>query len=222
MKTYSKLKLALIAFGGMLIASDVMAQTCRPPLPYYCTRTCWVARAPSCAITTMSSLNRAVIHHTAATSDYATTGEADTKPKIRGIQNYHMDNNGWCDIGYHFLVNKQGNIFSGRQDSGTISMNVRGAHDSCNEGSFGFTLLGNYDVNAVTAVSKDKLAEIIAKRMPSGWDPTGTGTAYCGTTDKLIGHRQVYATACPGANVWAFVQEGAGFETLIRNKRPCN
>jgi hypothetical protein len=221
MKSYKKLTLALIAFGGVFITSDLMAQTCRPALPYYCTRTCWTARAPSCAITDMSALNRAVVHHTAATSDYNTTGEADTKVKIRAIQNYHMDANGWCDVGYHFILNKQGNIFSGRLDSGTLSRYVRGAHDSCNENSFGFTLLGNYDSNAVTATSKDKLALIIAARMPSGWLATGTGTSYCGTTDKVIGHREVYATACPGANLWNVVKEGAGFENLISAKRPC-
>lgn len=222
MKLTKNLILIALGLSAAVSVSEGWSQTCRPPLPYYCDRTCWGARAPSCTITTMSALNRATIHHTAATSDYATTGEADTKPKIRAIQNYHMDSNGWCDIGYHFLVNKQGNIFSGRQNSGTISMIVRGAHDGCNTDSYGFTALGNYEVNALTTATKNKLAEIIAKRMPGGWDPTGNGTLYCnGVTDKVIGHRQVLATACPGANLWAVVQEGAGFELDIRDLRPC-
>ena len=170
----------------------------------------------------MSGLDRATIHHTASSTDYNTTSQSDSAAHVRAIQNYHMDVNGWCDIGYHFLVDKLGYIFSGRQDSGTVSMNVRGAHDACNNNSFGFNLMGNYEVNAVTAAGKDKLSTIIACRMPSGWDPTGNGSTYCnGVTDKVIGHREVYATACPGANVWAFVQEGAGFEIDIRNKRPC-
>jgi hypothetical protein len=220
MKT--KTLVAALLLAGAVIAPKLLAQTCRPPMPYYCDRTCWGARAPQCTISTMSALNRAVIHHTANTSDYNTTSESDTKPKVRAIQNYHMDVNGWCDIGYHFLVNKQGNIFSGRKDSGTFSIIVRGAHDGCNTDSFGFNLMGNYDSNAVTAAGKDALANIIARRMPGGWNPTGTGTTYCnGVTDKVIGHRQVLATACPGANLWAIVQEGAGFENLIAAKRPC-
>jgi hypothetical protein len=219
MKT--KTLFAAVFLAGIVVAPGLLAQTCRPPLPYYCDRTCWGARAPQCTISTMSALNRAVIHHTANTSDYATTGEADTKPKIRAIQNYHMDVNGWCDIGYHFLVNKQGNIFSGRLNSGTISMIVRGAHDGCNTDSYGFNLMGNYDVNALTSAGQSALENIIACRMPSGWDALGNGTSYCGTTDKVIGHRQVLATACPGANLWAVVQEGAGIETRIDNRRPC-
>lgn len=172
----------------------------------------------------MPSLNRAVIHHTAAAGDYNTTGEADTKPKIRAIQNYHMDVNGWCDVGYHFIVNKQGNAFSGRQDSGTVSMNVRGAHDGCNDNSFGFTALGYYHSpynNAVTTALKNKLVEIIAKRMPDGWSATGNGTSYCGTVDKVIGHREVLATACPGDKLNAVIAEGNGFEIDINNLRPC-
>ncbi len=219
MKT--KTLFAALFLAGTVVAPNLLAQTCRPPLPYYCDRTCWGARAPQCTISTMSALNRAVIHHTANSSDYSTTGEADTKPKVRAIQNYHMDVNGWCDIGYHFLVNKQGNIFSGRQNSGTISMIVRGAHDGCNTDSYGFNLMGNYEVNALTSAGQQGLEKIIACRMPSGWLATGTGTSYCGTTDKVIGHRQVLATACPGANLWAVVQEGAGIETRIGNLRPC-
>ena len=214
--------LAALLLAGVSFAPDILAQSCRPALPYYCNRTCWGARAPQSTITTMSALNRAVNHHTANTSDYDTTGEADTKPKVRAIQNYHMDVNGWCDIGYHFLVNKQGNIFSGRLDSGTVSKNVRGAHDGCNDNSFGFNLMGNYEVNAVTSAGQANLEKIIACRMPDGWVATGTGSTYCnGITDKVIGHRQVFATACPGANLWAKVQEGAGIETRISNLRPC-
>lgn len=173
----------------------------------------------------MSSLNRAVIHHTASSSDYATTGEADTKPKIRGIQNYHMDVNGWCDLGYHFLVNKQGNAFSGRQDAGTISIYRLGAHDACNNNSFGFTALGYYHTpynNAVTTALRNKLALMIAARMPDGWVATGSGTTYCnGVTSKVIGHRQVFATACPGDILYNSIKYGAGFQDLISSLRPC-
>jgi len=221
MKT--KLTLALLVLTGIAVI-DVAAQTCRPPLPYYCTRTCWGARAPSSSLSYMSNLNRATVHHTASSSDYNTTGEADTKPKMRAIQNYHMDVQGWSDIGYHFLVNKQGNIFSGRLDSGTISVNVRGAHDGCNTDSFGFTALGYYHTpynNAVTTALKNSLVSIIAKRMPTGWLATGNGTSYCGTTDKVIGHRQVLATACPGDLLYNVVVEGAGFENDISAARPC-
>ena len=30
---------------------------------------------------------------------------------IRGIQAYHMDANGYCDIAYHFIVDRFGGIW---------------------------------------------------------------------------------------------------------------
>ena len=136
-----------------------------------------------------------------------------------------MDVNGWCDIGYHFLVDKLGNIFSGRKDSATISMYVRGAHDGCNNNSFGFNCMGYFHSpynNTPTTAQLNSLKKIIAARMPDGWNPTGAGSAYCnGATDKVMGHRQVSATACPGDKLQAVTEDGSGFENAIAALRPC-
>lgn len=213
---------AVVGFG----ASEALAQTCRGPKPDICTRSCWNARSPSCSASQMSSLNRAVIHHTASTGDYNTAGINESKAKVRGVQNYHMNNNGWCDIGYHFLVDKHGNIFSGRKDSAVLGERPRGAHDGCNSNSFGFTALGYYHPpynNAATTKLINGLRNIIAWRMPGGWNPTGNGTSYCnGVTDKVIGHRQVKATACPGDKLFEKITEGSGFENAIKARRACN
>jgi hypothetical protein len=205
-------------------AIDVVAQTCRAPMPTYCNRSCWGARSPQCAISTMSALDRAVIHHTASAGDFDTSSQTTSAARVRGIQNYHMDANGWCDIGYHFLVDKLGNIFSGRQDSGDLSKYVRGAHDGCNNNSFGFNAMGYFHApynQTPTTAQMTSLKKIIAGRMPNGWNPTGTGSSYCGTTDKVIGHRQVLATACPGDILYNKIKDGSGFENTLQNYRPC-
>ncbi len=198
-----KVKLTVSVFVGTaaLLASPMaMAQTTPGPQPSICSRSCWAARAGTCT-TTISTLSRAIIHHTAGPSDYNVTTQADGAARVRGVQNYHMDSNGWCDIGYHFLVDKNGNLFEGRSGSMGGSPWKRGAHDGCNTDSMGFTLLGyfhapyNHDPNATM---RGKLYDVIAWRMPSGWTPYGSGT-YCGSTvGKLDGHRKVSATACPG------------------------
>jgi len=196
----SKITLGILAAAAALLsAPELIAQTCVGPQPTICTRSCWSARSPNCTLYTMSALTRAIIHHTAAASDWDTTSIDTSKPKMRSIQNYHMDTQGWCDIGYHFVVDKLGNIFEGR--SGSMSILRRGIHDACNNNSFGFTLMGychspynhNPDSNC-----RGKIYATIAWRMPGGWSPYGSGTYCSKTVGTLDGHRKVTATACPG------------------------
>lgn len=147
----------------------------------------------------MASLNRAIIHHTASSGDYNTTSLSTSITKVKATQNFHMDTQGYCDIGYHFLVDKLGNIFEGR--SGSMASLPRGSHDGNNGNSFGFNVMGYYHPpynNAVTLASLDKLYDVIAWRMPSAWSPYGAGSYNGNTVGYLDGHRKVKATACPG------------------------
>src|SRR5687768_811571 len=86
----------LAAVGFALMGATLAANSAQGPQPTICTRSCWGARNGSCT-TMMSSLTRAIIHHTAGSGDY-TTDYATAQSKVRGVQNLHMDNNGWCDI----------------------------------------------------------------------------------------------------------------------------
>jgi hypothetical protein len=220
----NKLIIALAVGLAGFTASQATAQTCRAPQPSLCLRSCWNAKSPCGSPTQMSALNRAVVHHTASSSDYATAGINESKGNVRGVQNYHMDVNGWCDIGYHFLADKHGNMFSGRSNS--VDDRPQGAHDGCNSQSFGFTALGYYHPphnNAATDALVNALEKLIAWRMPGGWNPTGGGSSYCGGgTDKIMGHRQVKATACPGDKLYSKIKDGNGFENAVKARRSCN
>ena len=76
------------------------------PQPNICTRACWGASAGTTSY--MSALTRAIVHHTAG-SEFNTSGLEASKANVRAIQSLHKSN-GWGDIGYHFLVDKYGNI----------------------------------------------------------------------------------------------------------------
>src|SRR5688500_12191716 len=92
--------------GMVLLGATLAANAGQGPQPSICIRSCWGARAASCS--SMSSLSRAIIHHTAGTGDYSTVHDP---AKVRAIQNYHMDSRGFCDIAYHFLCNAGGYIY---------------------------------------------------------------------------------------------------------------
>lgn len=144
------------------------------------------------------TLNRAIIHHTAG-GEYSTTGLESSKSRVRAIQNMDMDTDGWCDIGYHFMIDKFGNIFECRKNS--ISGSPVGAHDSNNGGSFGFTFMGYFhspNNNPVTTAMMNAMYALIAWKMPTGWSPYGSSTYDGATVGRIDGHRKVRATACPG------------------------
>ncbi len=63
-----------------------------------------------------------VIHNTGGSGDSRPplTGNAERDKAFgvaRGIQNYHIDHNGWQDTGQHFLVSRGGVILEGRHGS---------------------------------------------------------------------------------------------------------
>ncbi len=201
-----KLQRSLAVAGVALMGATFGATAGQGPQPTICNRACWVARSAPAA-SQMAALSRAIIHHTASASDY-TTDYNTGKAKVRGIQNVHMDANGWSDIGYHFIVSAGGHIYEGRLNS--LSSLPRGAHDGSNDNSFGFNIMGNYadfteggGANQIpTTPSLNSLYDVIAWRMPSAWSPYGSGSYNGNTVGYLDGHRKVKATACPGNNIY--------------------
>lgn len=51
------------------------------------------------------------IHHTVGSNNYSC---AESAALVRGIMTYHIQSEGWNDLGYNFLVDKCGQIFEGR------------------------------------------------------------------------------------------------------------
>ncbi len=57
----------------------------------------------------------ATVHHTATKND-----DSDPESTVRAIYRYHAVDNGWGDIGYHYLIDESGVVYEGRW-SGTRS-----------------------------------------------------------------------------------------------------
>jgi len=162
-----------------------------------------IRRAPS---TFAPDIRFSVVHHTAGRNDYSRAGAAAI---VKGIQLYHVQGNGWNDIGYNFLVDRFGTIYEGR--FGGVTRNVVGAHaQGFNTGSVGVALLGTYGSSTPSQAAQDAIAELLAWRLDlAHLDPTGTTTFISGGSNRFAsgipvllrgvsGHRDTGFTECPG------------------------
>ena len=153
-----------------------------------------------------STLQLAVVHHTVTTNDYSCSQSAAI---VRGIEVYHVEGNGWNDIGYNFLVDRCGQVFEGRY--GGIDKNVVGAHSlGFNTGTVGVSLLGTYQTVAPTAAQRQALVNLLAWRLDVAHvDPLSLIAYVSGGNAKfaaglpvtlraISGHRDTYFTECPG------------------------
>ncbi|WP_317698821.1 N-acetylmuramoyl-L-alanine amidase, partial [Aeromicrobium sp. REDSEA-S32_B7] len=141
---------------------------------------------------------------TAGNNDYT---KAQSAGIVRATQAYHTGARGWCDIGYNFLVDKYGQIFEGRR--GGIAKQVRAAHSGngpVNERTVGISMMGTYAKVAPTAATKKAVADLVAWRFSlAKLKATGTYTLGGLRLNRIVGHRDVLSTECPGAAAYAWV-----------------
>ena len=158
-----------------------------------------------------SGVRFAIVHHTAGRNGYS---RSEAAAIVKGIQLFHVQGNGWNDIGYNFLVDRFGTIYEGRY--GGVDRNVVGAHaQGFNTGSVGIALLGNYEDVSPTPAALDAIARLIAWRLDLAHvDPTAFLTFLSGGSDRfpsgvpvllngVSGHRDAGFTACPGDLLYA-------------------
>ncbi|GAA4082788.1 peptidoglycan recognition protein family protein [Actinomadura miaoliensis] len=141
----------------------------------------WGARTPrSRPTTTWSRRTEFVVHYS----------EGPTTQTPRQIQDFHLDSNGWADIGYNFLVDTRGRVYEGR---GWL---VVGAHATGhNTSGIGVCMIGR-DGDATDAAKKAIrwLYDEACRRK--------------GAKLAKRGHRDVTATSCPGKQLYEWVQAG--------------
>lgn len=195
-----------------------LSQLSGVPKPRIYKRAEWGARPPSTGYqyTTAKHLG---FHHTAGVSDFSVGSYEDCAARVRAIQAYHMDSNGWIDIGYNYTICKHGHIFQAREDDNDAT-DVRGAHDGFNAGSMGVSALGYFHPpynHQPTPELLHALTSLLAWKCDQrGIDPKGASVyaAYGAVRDHIYGHREVRATACPGDIL--FAQKAALRDSVAR------
>jgi hypothetical protein len=160
-----------------------------------------------------TTLRLAVVHHTAGTNSYT---RAQAAAIVRGIEVYHVEGNGWNDIGYNFLVDRFGTIYEGR--GGGIEQNVIGAHaQGFNSGTVGVAMIGNFMATTPTRAQQDSLVRLLAWRLDVAHiDPRSTVVYTSGGNAKfragklvtlraISGHRDTGPSECPGTRAYALL-----------------
>src|SRR5690606_8996743 len=149
-------------------------------------RKSWGARAPRSRSTVSWSQRREFIVH----YSYGPTTQS-----VRSIQDFHMDSNRWSDIGYNFLVDTAGRIYEGR---GWL---VQGSHaPGHNTSGIGVCMIGRDGDSTAAAKKAIRWLYDEAVRL-------------AGRNLAKLGHRDVYATSCPGNELYAWVRAGMPADT---------
>ena len=122
----------------------------------------------------LDKIEQVVIHHSATESG---------SPESYAL--YHIHNNGWPGIGYHYVISKSGKIVQA-QFLKTVSFHTSGQ----NTRSVGICLTGNYDSQSPPPAQIDacvKLIKYLERKL--------------GRSLAIAGHNEYSTKSCPGSKV---------------------
>lgn len=157
----------------------------------FVTRAEWKARPPTSTTPISLPAPKLYLHHAAGAvvpGDDSVT-DADLQ-RIKNIQNYHMDTQGWTDIAYNYLLDPDGYWFEGRTHKFK-----GGATAGENSVSLAICVMGNYETQKPTSRLISSIAELVRYGHGQGWWP-----------DQITGgHRDApnASTSCPGRYLYA-------------------
>lgn len=157
----------------------------------------------------MRRINEIFIHCSATKPNWMVGSTADQK--VAEIRRWHVEERGWSDIGYHYIIDTDGDVAKGRP------VERAGAHvKGRNSNSIGICLIGGYGGTAT-----DKFEEHYTEAQRKALMSLLKSLTANYPDAKIRGHNEVAAKACPSFNVKEFlnheqtkdVQEGSGYNT---------
>lgn len=200
---------AAVLAGGVMLGGSGQVLAAPGALaaeePRVHTRSEWEARKPTQTPGVLDGQpDHIVVHHT-ATENGSDTSRERAFSLSRGIQNWHMDNNGWIDAGQHLTISRGGHVMEGRWGSLPNIRDKRhvvGAHTADhNSHTIGIENEGSYGSTEPPALLMGALTETLAWLCTVyGLDPQ----------KAIVGHRDYNSTECPGDKLYARLDELRG------------
>lgn len=97
----------------------------------------------------IKKVKKIIIHHSGSPRD---------KTTVDDIMRWHVFDNEWSDIGYHWMIDGKGAVHMGRSER------LRGAHcKGHNKDSLGICVFGNFDKEALTEKQKESLQILVTE-----------------------------------------------------------
>jgi hypothetical protein len=154
----------------------------------------WGARPPRCRDTLPAARVRGLAVHYSASNADEHASHANCAARVRAIQRFHQDEQGFCDIAYSFVFCKHGFVFVGRGwGTRTAAQGTNVGNDHYHAACF----LGDDTARRddVTALGRRALAQLVlASRRRFG--------------DEVRPHSGFRATACPGDDLRRTIRSG--------------
>lgn len=133
------------------------------------------------------------IHHSAEIPGFTLNGSYDNSvTALRKIQRYHIHEQGWGDIGYHYLIDESGRVFEGRSDR------WQGAHagGNANVANLGICLLGDFRTHQPTPAALASLQHLV--------DDLRAENRIA--REAVLPHEDLKNTECPGKYLASWVR----------------
>jgi hypothetical protein len=180
--------------------SSASLQNSAFPRPVFTTRTNWGCpwgQTSGPNTLTPTTPTHLIVHHSFSPGNDVT----DWAAAVRGIWSFHVNSNGWSDVGYNWLIDPNGMIYQGRAWVGEND-NTQGAHFcGFNGQTMGVCMLGNFNDVSPTPAALSSLVRLLAYRASTNSiNPRGMSfhTNSMRNLNHISGHRDGCATDCPG------------------------
>ncbi|MFG1866083.1 peptidoglycan recognition protein family protein [Microbispora bryophytorum] len=159
-------------------------------------RAAWGARSPRGSYSSLASTRGVKVHYTGGRVDPGIVGDhAKCVAMVKSIQDFHIDGNGWIDIGYSMVACPHRKVFVGRGPGHLPAANGPGL----NSGHYAVLgLVGNAGLVQPTDGILHAILDAVEYLRAKG-----------GAGKEIKGHRDGYSTDCPGDPLYAWVKKGA-------------
>lgn len=155
-------------------------------------RSAWTKNGVRSNNVSMDGVNRITVHHTGEHEGLVGLPDMEV---VRRIENYHRSpkpsGKGWCAIGYHYIIGRDGRIFEGRPAQ------YQGAHTlTANEHNLGISVVGDF----MRRLPNDAQLAALSKFLDDQRAKYRVGK------NRVYGHRDLHSSLCPGEQLYGWLK----------------